>query len=54
MFWGRRSTKSVFYFPDAERIIIVKKINVEILMNVHVLRSEESKKVLLFFFIFEL
>jgi len=35
----------LFYFPDRESIVIVKKIDVEILMNLPVLRSQESEKV---------
>jgi len=37
----------VFYFPDRESIVIVKKINVEILTNLYVLRSQECEKVFL-------
>jgi len=33
-----------FYFPDRESTVIVKKINVEIFTNLHVLRSKESEK----------
>ena len=34
-----------FHFPDRGSIVIVKKIHVEILTNLHVLRSQESEKV---------
>jgi len=40
--------RSIFYFPDRESTIIVKKIGVEILMNLHILRSQESEKVFFF------
>ena len=33
------------YFHDRESIVIVKKICVEILTNIHVLRSQESERV---------
>jgi len=35
----------IFYFPDRESIVIVKKNDVEILTNLYVLRSQESEKV---------
>jgi len=37
----------MFYFPDRESIVIVKKIDVEILTNLYVLRSQKSEKVVL-------
>jgi len=35
----------IIYFLDRESFVIVKKIDVEIFMNLHVLRSQESEKV---------
>jgi len=34
-----------FYFPDSENVVIVKKIDVEILLDLHIFRSQESEKV---------
>ena len=39
-----------FYFLDRESIALVQKIDLEILMNLHVLRHADSKKLFFFFF----